>query len=128
MKTNSIGLFNERILTILFTIITIIGPVSCNTESIRQHEAEKKKLNIMYRSISGSVVNARDMKPIRGVLVTFFNPMTNKPVGTLTDSEGKFRIDSIPEAVRKITSIDIQSNKSKEVELNKGDTVLIKMD
>lgn len=68
------------------------------------------------------------MKPIRGVLVTFFNPMTNKPVGTLTDSEGKFRIDSIPEAVRKITSIDIQSNKSKEVELNKGDTVLIKMD
>ena len=68
------------------------------------------------------------MKPISGSIITFNNPLKNRPVGTITDSEGKFVLDSIPPSVKKITVVNVLANKSKEVELNEEENLVIKMD
>jgi hypothetical protein len=68
------------------------------------------------------------MKPIVGSIISFDNPIKNKPIGTITDSEGKFVLDSIPSSIKKITVVNVSGNKSKEVELNEEDNILIKMD
>ena len=68
------------------------------------------------------------MKPIGGAFITFINPVTNKNVGTVAISEGKFVLDSIPGSVTKITVINVSINKSKEVTLNEEENIVIKMD
>jgi hypothetical protein len=112
----------------LVSIVVSFGLISCNTGSQHHSESNNDKSIIKYRRISGKVVNAADMKPIGGSIITFNNPLKNKPVGTLTDSEGKFVLDSIPSSVKKITVVNVSGNKSKEVELNEEENIVIKMD
>jgi hypothetical protein len=102
--------------------------ISCNSGSQHKRGVTEDKTIIEYRRITGKVVNAADMKPISGSIISFNNPLKNKVVGTLTDSEGKFLLDSIPDVVKKITVVDVSKNKSKEVELNKEDDILIKIE
>jgi hypothetical protein len=101
---------------------------SCSSGSQHKREVTEDKTIIKYRRITGEVVNAADMKPVGGSLITFFNPITNKSVGAVADSEGKFVLDSIPATVTKITVINVAANKSKEVELNEEENLVIKMD
>jgi hypothetical protein len=112
----------------LLSLILTSCMISCNSGSQNRSESTKDKSIIKYRRITGKVVNAADMKPIGGSIITFNNPIKNKPVGTLTDTEGKFVLDSIPNSVKKITVVNVTSNKSKEVELNEEDNILIKME
>jgi len=112
----------------LLNLILTSSMISCNSGSQHRNEATKDKSVIKYRRITGKVVNAGDMKPIGGLIISFNNPLKNKPIGTITDSEGKFLLDSIPDVVKKITVVDVSKNKSKEVELNEKDDILIKMD
>ena len=112
----------------LVIIVISFGLISCNSGSQHRNEANKDISAIKYRRITGKVVNAADMKPIGGSIISFNNPIKNKPVGTVTDSEGKFVLDSIPISVKKITVVNVSKNKSKEVELNEEDNILIKMD
>jgi hypothetical protein len=112
----------------LVIIVISFGLISCNSGSQHRNEANKDISTIKYRRITGKVVNAADMKPIGGSIISFNNPIKNKPVGTVTDSEGKFVLDSIPISVKKITVVNVSKNKSKEVELNEEDNILIKMD
>jgi hypothetical protein len=112
----------------LVNIVISLGLISCNSGSQHHSESNNDKSIIKYRRITGKVVNAGDMKPIGGSIITFNNPIKNKPVGTLTDSEGKFLLDSIPDVVKKITVVNVSKNKSKEVELTEEDNILIKMD
>lgn len=108
-------------------IIAIIGFISCNTGS--NHEGKSaKNIPVAYRKITGKVVNAADMKPIGGSILTFNNPIKNIPVATVTDSEGNFVLDSIPTSVKKITVVNVSANKSKEVTLNEEGNIVIKMD
>jgi hypothetical protein len=102
--------------------------ISCNSGSRSRSELIKDKSIIKYRKITGKVVNAADMKPVGGSLITFFNPITNKSVGAVANSEGKFVLDSIPATVTKITVINVSANKSKEVTLNEEENIVIKMD
>lgn len=112
----------------LLSLILTSCMISCNSDSQHRSESTKDKSIIKYRRITGKVVNAADMKPIGGLIISFNNPLKNKPVGTLTDSEGRFLLDSIPDLVKKITVVDVSKNKSREVELNEKDDILIKMD
>ena len=115
----------------IFSLVIIVisfGLISCNSGSQHRNEANKDISAIKYRRITGKVVNAADMKPIGGSIITFNNPIKNKPVGTLTDTEGKFILDSIPGSVKKITVVYVSGNKSKEVELNEEENIVIKMD
>jgi hypothetical protein len=112
----------------LVIIVISFGLISCNSGSKHRSESTNDKSIIKYRSLTGKVVNASDMKPIGGSIISFNNPIKNKPVGTVTDSEGKFVLDSIPISVKKITVVNVSKNKSKEVELNEEDNILIKMD
>ena len=112
----------------LLSLILISCMISCNSGSKQKRVVTEDKSVIKYRRITGKVVNAADMRPISGSIISFNNPLKNKVVGTLTDTEGKFLLDSIPDLVKKITVVDISKNKSKEVELNKEDDILIKME
>ena len=112
----------------LLSLILISCMISCNSGSQQKRGVTEDKTIIKYRRITGKVVNAADMKPISGSIISFNNPLKNKAVGTLTDSDGKFLLDSIPDVVKKITVVDVSKNKSKEVELNKEDDILIKME
>jgi hypothetical protein len=98
--------------------------ISCNSRSPQS----KDKSIIKYRRITGQVVNAADMKPISGSIITFNNPIKHTPVATIADTEGKFVLDSIPSSINKITVVNVAANKSKEVELNKEENIVIKMD
>jgi hypothetical protein len=113
----------------LVLIVISFGLISCNSGSQQHHsESTNDKSIRKFRRITGKVVNAADMKPIGGLIISFNNPIKNKPVGALTDTEGKFVLDSIPGSVNKITVVNVSTNKSKEVELNEEDDILIKMD
>ena len=115
----------------VFWIIIIVisfGLISCNSGSQHHSESSKDKSTIKYRRITGQVVNASDMKPIGGSIITFNNQIKKIPVATLTDSEGKFVLDSIPSSINKITVVNVAANKSKEVELNEEENIIIKMD
>jgi hypothetical protein len=122
------GLIIREKIVRLFIIISSLILMSCNIGSNHQSPATKEPTVTKYRKITGKVINASDMKPIAGSIVTFNNPLNNKAVGTLTDSEGKFLLDSIPDVVKKLTVVNVSKNKSKEVELNEEDNILIKMD
>jgi hypothetical protein len=115
---------------VIWLVITVIsfGLISCNSGSQPRNEANKDISTFKYRKITGKVVNAADMKPVSGSLITFTNPKTNKSVGTVADSEGKFVLDSLPSSVTKITVINVSANKSKEVTLNEEENLVIKMD
>jgi hypothetical protein len=117
-------LFIFALLSLILTSCTNRG----NSGSQHRSELTNDKSTIKYRRISGSVVNAKDMKPMGGLIISFNNPLKNKTVGTLTNGEGKFLLDSIPDVVKKITVVDVSKNKSTEVELNEKDDILIKMD
>jgi hypothetical protein len=112
----------------LVSIVISFGMISCNSGSQHHSEPTKDISIIKYRRITGKVVNAADMKPVSGSLITFFNPIKNNSVGTAADSEGKFVLDSIPSSVTKITVINVSANKSKEVTLNEEDNIVVKMD
>lgn len=112
----------------LVSIVISFGMISCNSGSQHRSESTMDKSIIKYKRITGKVVNAVDMKPVGGSLITFFNPITNKSVGAVADSEGKFALDSIPSSVTKITVINVSANKSKEVTLNEEENMVIKMD
>jgi len=112
----------------LLSLIFTSCMISCNSGSQHRSEATKDKSIIKYRRITGKVVNAADMKPIGGSIITFNNPIKNIPVATLTDTEGKFVLDSIPSSVKKITVVNVSGNKSKEVELSEEENIVIKMD
>lgn len=112
----------------LLSLILTSCMISCNSGSRNRSELIKDKSIIKYRKIAGKVVNAADMKPVGGSLITFFNPITNKSVGAVADYEGKFVLDSIPATVTKITVINVSANKSKEVTLNEEENIVIKMD
>ena len=112
----------------LVIIVISFGLISCNSGSQHRSESTKDKSIIKYRRITGKVVNAADMKPIGGSILTFNDPIKNTPVATVTDSEGNFVLDSIPPSVKKITVVNVLANKSKEVELNEEENLVIKMD
>jgi hypothetical protein len=112
----------------LVIIVISFGLISCNSGSQHRSETTKDKSIIKYRRITGKVINEADMKPVGGSLITFINPATNKNIGTVADSEGKFVLDSIPSSVTKITVINVSANKSKEVTLNEEENIVIKMD
>jgi hypothetical protein len=112
----------------LVIIVISFGLISCNSGSQHHSESNNDKSIIKYRRITGKVVNAADMKPIGGSIITFNNPIKNIPVATLTDTEGKFVLDSIPSSVKKITVVNVSGNKSKEVELSEEENIVIKMD
>ena len=117
-----------KIIFWLVIIVISFGLISCNSGSKHRNEANKDVSTIKYRRITGKVVNATDMKPIGGLIISFNNPFKNKPVGTITDTEGKFVLDSIPSSVKKITVVNVSVNKSKEVELSEEENIVIKMD
>jgi hypothetical protein len=110
---------------VMLGLILTPAMISCNSNS---HRSEATKSVIKYRRITGKVVNAADMKPISGSLVTFFNPVKNTSEGAVADSQGKFALDSIPTTVTKITVINVPANKSKEVILNEEENIVVKMD
>ena len=112
----------------LVSIVISFGLISCYSGSQHRNEANKVISTIKYRRITGKVVNAADMKPVSGSLITFTNPKTNKSEGTVANSEGKFVLDSLPSSVTKITVINVSANKSKEVTLNEEENIVIKMD
>ena len=116
---------------LIFALLSLIFSsgmiISCNSNS-HHSEATKDKTTIKYRRIAGKVVNGVDMKPIGGSIITFNNLINNIPVATVTDSEGKFVLDSIPTNVKKITVVNILANKSKEVTLTEEENIEIKMD
>ena len=112
----------------LVIIVISFGLISCNSGSQHHSESNNDKSIIKYRRITGKVVNAADMKPVSGSLITFTNPKTNKSEGTVANSEGKFVLDSLPSSVTKITVINVSANKSKEVTLNEEENIVIKMD
>jgi hypothetical protein len=121
MKT---GFLFFAVLSLILTSCTNSG----KTDSQHISTLTKNNSTIKYRRISGIVVNTNDSKPMAGLIISFNNPLKNKSVGTLTDGEGKFLLDSIPDVVKKITVVDVSKNKSKEVELNEKDDILIKME
>ena len=112
----------------LVIIVFSFGLINCNSGSQHRSESTKDKSIIKYRRITGQVVNAADMKPISGSIITFNNPIKHTPVATITDTEGKFVLDSIPSSINKITVVNVAANKSKEVELNEEENLVIKMD
>ena len=112
----------------LVSIVISCGLISCNTGSNHQGESTKNLSITKYRRITGKVINEADMKPVGGSLITFINPATNKNIGTVADSEGKFVLDLIPSTVTKITVINVSANKSKEFTLNEEENIVIKMD
>ena len=116
-------LFISALLCLLLTSCLIC----CNSGS-HHSESTNDKSTAKYRKITGKVITEANMKPVAGSIITFNDPIKNKAIGTITDSEGKFVLDSIPTTVTKITVVNVSSNKSKEVTLTEEENIEIKME
>jgi hypothetical protein len=128
MNTLKTFLHHGRIALRLLTIAVAIGTLSCSNHSESKADSKKSSPSVSFRKISGGVINSADSKPLGGLIITYTDPVKNKSVGTLTDGEGKFVLDSVPDIVKKITVVNVALNKSKEVEISQEDNIVVKMD